>query len=199
MQADAALKERVQKIIQADTTGALQIRNLLGFLRYQVGLEAIGDKVTQPLSGLKLLPYYGCYLVKPTGVTHFDDPEHPVSLDELLAALGADVLSWDLKTECCGAGLSLSKTEVVVDLTGRLIREAVRQGADALVVACQLCQSNLDMRQAELSRAEGKAYALPIIYFTQLMGLAFGLPARTLGLNHHLVNPFPLLKEKGLV
>jgi heterodisulfide reductase subunit B len=199
MQADAALKERVQKIIQADMAGALQIRNLLGFLRYQVGLEAIGDQVTQPLSGLKLLPYYGCYLVKPTGVTHFDDPEHPVSLDELLAALGADVLSWDLKTECCGAGLSLSKTEVVVDLTGRLIREAVRQGADALVVACQLCQSNLDMRQAELSRAEGKAYALPIIYFTQLMGLAFGLPARTLGLNHHLVNPLPLLKEKGLV
>lgn len=199
MQADAALKERVQKIIQADMAGALQIRNLLGFLRYQVGLEAIGDQVTQPLSGLKLLPYYGCYLVKPTGVTHFDDPEHPVSLDELLAALGADVLSWDLKTECCGAGLSLSKTEVVVDLTGRLIREAVRQGADALVVACQLCQSNLDMRQAELSRAEGKAYALPIIYFTQLMGLAFGLPARTLGLNHHLVNPLPLLKKKGLV
>lgn len=199
MQADAALKERVQKIIQADMAGALQIRNLLGFLRYQVGLEAIGDQVTQPLSGLKLLPYYGCYLVKPTGVTHFDDPEHPVSLDELLAALGAEVLGWDLKTECCGAGLSLSKTEVVVDLTGRLIREAVRQGADALVVACQLCQSNLDMRQAELSRAEGKAYALPIIYFTQLMGLAFGLPARTLGLNHHLVNPLPLLKEKGLV
>jgi heterodisulfide reductase subunit B len=91
----------------------------------------------------------------------------------------------------------LSKTEVVVDLTGRLIREAVRQGADALVVACQLCQANLDMRQAEISRVEGKAYALPIIYFTQLMGLAFGLPARILGLNHHLVDPLPLLKEKG--
>jgi heterodisulfide reductase subunit B len=83
-------------------------------------------------------------------------------------------------------------------LTGRLVREAVRRGADALVVACQLCQSNLDLRQDEIGRAEGRAYALPIIYFTQLMGLAFGMPAAELGLNRHLVDPLPMLKEKGL-
>lgn len=196
--ADASLKARVEDVIDSAVRGQLNIQSLLGFLRYQVGLEAIRARVTRPLNRLRVLPYYGCYLVKPAGVTRFDDPEYPVSLDELLAALGAEVLDWDFKTECCGAGLALSKTETVVELTGRLVREAVRRGADALVVACQLCQSNLDLRQDETGRAEGRAYALPIVYFTQLMGLAFGMPAAELGLNRHLVDPLPMLKEKGL-
>lgn len=195
---DTSLKARVEDVIESKIRGELSIHSLLGFLRYQVGLEAIRAQVARPLHQLRVLPYYGCYLVKPGGVTRFDDPENPVSLDELLAALGAEVLDWDFKTECCGAGLALSKTETVVALTRRLVREAVRRGADALVVACQLCQSNLDLRQDEISQAEGQSYALPIVYFTQLMGLAFGMSAAELGLKHHLVNPLPMLKEKRL-
>ena len=199
IQTDPDLKEKVVEAIQADISGKLNIQNLLGFLRYEIGLDKIRQKVTQPLTGLRVLPYYGCYLVKPSRVTHYDDGELPVSLDEVLEALGVEVLDWDFKTECCGAGLSLSKTDTVVDLTRRIMREAKYKEADALVVACQLCQANLDMRQDEIGRAENASVAVPIIYFTQLMGLAFGLSATQLGLNHHLVEPMSLLKNKGFV
>ena len=113
--------------------------------------------------------------------------------------LGAEVLDWDFKTECCGAGLSLSKTDKVVELSGRLVREAAYRGADAIVVACQLCQANLDMRQGQIGKQDNQKYNLPIIYFTQLMGLAFGLAPEVLGLHHHLVDPVRLLKNKGLI
>ena len=192
-----AVKAKVESAIEAELEDRLDVYNILGFLRHGVGLEAIRENVRQSLSGLKVLTYYGCYLVKPAGVTHYDDPENPVSMDEVLETLGAEVLSWDFKTECCGASLAVSKTDTVCELTGRLIREAVWRGADALVVACQLCQANLDMRQKDIGRKDKTPYALPVIYFTQLMGLAFGITYKALGLNHHLVSPGKLLKEKG--
>ena len=133
--------------------------------------------------------------VKPQSVTSFDDPENPVSMDEILSALGAEVLDWDFKTECCGSGLALSKTEKVVELSGRLIREAVWQGADVIVVVCQLCQANLDMRQKEIGKLHGTRYRVPVVYLTQLMGLGFGIGAKSLGLNHHLVNPMGVLRR----
>ncbi len=199
MQHDPKLKEEVQGIIEAELAGKLQIHNLVDFLRSKVGLEAIAAKLKKPLAGLKVVPYYGCFMVKPRQVTKCEDPENPTALDEILKALGAEVLDWDFKTECCGAGLSLSKTEKVVELSGRLVREAVFRGADAMVVACQLCQSNLDLRQQQIGQEDQKQYDLPIVYFTQLMGLAFGLPPASLGLNHHLVDPMALLQKKGLV
>jgi heterodisulfide reductase subunit B len=138
-------------------------------------------------------------MVKPAQVARFDDPENPSSMDRILSVLGAEVLDWDFKTECCGASLSLSETEKVLELSGRLLREARWRGADAIVVACQLCQSNLDMRQEEILRREEKKQTLPVLYLSQLMGLAFGLPARELGFNSHLVDPLPALAERGLL
>ncbi len=199
MRQDPKLKAAVQDAIEAELSGKLRIHNLVDFLRDEVGLEAIAAQIEKPLAGLKVVPYYGCFMVKPRQVTGCENPENPTSLDEILAALGAEVLDWDFKTECCGAGLSLSKTEKVVELSGRLVREAAFRGADAIVVACQLCQANLDMRQAQVPREDGKRYALPILYFTELMGLAFGLAPTALGLNHHLVDPLALLKNKGLI
>lgn len=197
--ADRQLKTQVEEAIDAELNGDLNVSNLLGFLRYSVGLDTIGANVEKPLAGLKVLPYYGCYLVKPGAVTGYDDPENPVSMDQILAALGAEVLPWDFKTECCGASLAVSKTEVVRELSGRLIREATWRGADALVVACQLCQANLDLRQAEIGRSDKKKYAIPILYFTQLIGLAFGLPYKDLGLKSHIVNPKNMLASKDLL
>jgi heterodisulfide reductase subunit B len=194
---DSELSEKVEQIVGNKLSGKLSVHNLLGFLSQKVGAEALRDKVTRPLNGLKLIPYYGCYIVKPPSVTNFDDPENPTSLDEILKAAGAEVLDWDFKVECCGAGLSLSKTEKVVELTGRLIREACWRGADAIVVACQLCQANLDLRQSDVGLKDNTNYRLPIIYFTQLLGLAFGYSALDLGLNRHIVDPLAVLKEKG--
>ncbi len=191
MRQDPKLKEEVQEVIEAELSGTLQIHNLVEFLRQKVGLGAITARLQRPLAGLKVVPYYGCFMVKPGQVTGCEDTEDPTSMDEILAVLGAEVLDWDFKTECCGAGLSLSKTEKVVELSGRLVREAAFRGADAVVVACQLCQANLDMRQGQAG--------VPILYFTQLMGLAFGFAPSALGLNHHLVDPLALLEKKGLI
>jgi heterodisulfide reductase subunit B len=191
--------ETVRGIIGTNLEARFIVKNILDFFRNAVGLEILKSKIKKPLKGLKVIPYYGCYLVKPRQVTHFDDPENPTSMDEILRALGAEVLEWDFKTECCGSSLSLSKTEKVLELSARLLKEAVWKGADAVVVACQLCQSNLDMRQGEIWKAEKKNYHLPILYITQLMGLALGYSSKDLGLDHHLVDPLPILKERGLL
>ncbi len=198
-QASPETREAVQETIGAELDDSLKVLSLLGFLRYTVGLEAIGAKVQKPLKGLKVLTYYGCYLVKPASVTQYDDPENPVSMDQLLETLGAEVLPWDFKTECCGASLAVSKTDTVCELSGRIIREAVYRKADALVVACQLCQANLDMRQIQIGQLHDTPYHLPIIYFTQLMGLAFGSSYKALGLGRHLTGPKAMLKAKGVL
>ena len=198
-QSDAQTHQQVAEVIGAEPEDNMKVLSLLGFLRYTVGLEAIGTKVQKPLKGLKVLPYYGCYLVKPAAVTQYDDPENPVSMDQLLETLGAEVLSWDFKTECCGASLAVSKTDTVCELSGRIIREAAYRQADALVVACQLCQANLDMRQAQIGKKHGTKYNIPIIYFTQLMGLAFGMSYKELGMQRHLTSPRAMLKAKGVI
>ncbi|MDR3566405.1 MAG: CoB--CoM heterodisulfide reductase iron-sulfur subunit B family protein [Syntrophobacteraceae bacterium] len=192
---DPALQAKVESTIDSELRGDLKVLNTLDFFRNRVGLERIQSKVKTPLNGLKVLPYYGCYLLKPQNVTPFDDPENPVSMDEILASLGAEVLDWDFKTECCGSGLALSKTEKVVELSARLIGEAVFRSADAIVVVCQLCQANLDMRQHEIGKLHGAKYRVPIVYLTQLMGVAFGIGAKSLGLHRHLVNPQPVLRR----
>jgi heterodisulfide reductase subunit B2 len=198
-QATPETREAVQEAIEAELDDSLKVHSLLGFLRYTVGLEAISAKVQKPLQGMKVLTYYGCYLVKPASVTQYDDPEDPVSMDQLLEALGAEVLPWDFKTECCGASLAVSKSETVCELSGRIIREAAYREADALVVACQLCHANLDMRQTQIGKLHGTKYHLPIVYFTQLMGLAFDMPYKALGLGRHLTNPKEMLKSKGVL
>jgi heterodisulfide reductase subunit B len=198
-QSSSQTRRQVEAVIGADLADNLKVSSLLGFLRYQIGLDAIGARVRKPLKGLKVLPYYGCYLVKPAAVTQYDDPENPVSMDQLLDALGAEVLPWDFKTECCGASLAVSKTDTVCELTGRILREAAYRKADALVVACQLCQANLDMRQGQIGKLHGTKYEIPIIYFTQLMGLAFGMSHKDLGMQRHLTSPKAMLKSKGFI
>jgi heterodisulfide reductase subunit B2 len=196
---DQKIAETVRGIIETDLQAKFTIQNILEFFHQTVGLEVLKGKIKRPLKGLKVIPYYGCYLVKPRQVTHFDDPENPTSMDEILKALGAEVLEWDFKTECCGSSLSLSKTEKVLELSARLLKEAIWKGADAVVVACQLCQSNLDMRQGEIWKAEKKHHHLPILYITQILGLALGCSSRDLGLDHHLIDPLPILKERGFL
>ena len=195
---DQNLGRIIRETIETSLEGRLDIQNLLGFFHQAVGLTNIKARTKKPLTGLKVIPYYGCYMIKPRQVTHFDDPENPTSMDDILRALGAEVLDWDFKTECCGASLSLTKTEKVLELSGRLLKEALWKGGDLIVVACQLCQSNLDMRQVEALKKEKKNHPLPILYLTQLMGLAFGLSPQDLGLHHHLVDPRPIIKERGL-
>ncbi|HHW42750.1 MAG TPA: heterodisulfide reductase subunit B [Desulfotomaculum sp.] len=184
-------RARAEKLAGFSYTGGIQVYSFLEAVREHAGLKEIAGRVQRPLTGLKLACYYGCLLVRPPEVRPFDRAEDPQSLDEVVAALGAESVSWCYKTTCCGAGLSLTRPSVVGRLVGRLLSAAREAGAHALVTACPLCQNNLEMRRPA-------AENIPVFYFTELMGLAFGLDDARKWLKKHLVDPFALLQELSL-
>lgn len=194
---DPHMAEEVARIIKAPAPVETEVSNLLQLFVEQMGIPAIAQKVIKPLTGLKLAAYYGCLLTRPQRVTDFDASEQPVSLDQLLQALGAETVIWSHKAECCGGGYAASETDIVVDLGGQVLEAAWQAGAQAIVVACPMCQANLDTRQRAIEMNRRQKYNLPIIYFTQLMGLAFGYSPRQLGFNKQLNSAIALLKQQG--
>ena len=184
-----AMKETVDRALAAvdlKLSGTIPVRHPLDMLLNDVGLEAIRQKVARPLSGLKVAPYYGCQLVRPYAT--FDDQYNPTTMDRLLEALGATVIRYPLKTKCCGGSLTGTVPEAGTRMVYILLNEARKRGADCLATVCPLCQFNLDAYHFELTRQYGPVL-LPTVYFTQLMGLAFGLPEKELGL-HRAAIPF---------
>lgn len=159
------------------------------------GEQQIRARVTKPLQDLSVVCYYGCLLTRPPEVTGAEHPENPEFMDRVVAALGANVLDWSYKTTCCGAAHSLTRPDIVHNLSSRLINAARETGADLIVAACPLCHTNLDARQFQMGLDE----PMPVLYFTQLMALAFGLPEKATALKMNLVDPIPLLSAKGLL
>lgn len=195
----AAAKERIGKLIDASLDRLPEVVHLLQFLLEDIGLEGLAKPVVKPLNGLKLAAYYGCLITRPRKIAAFDDPEQPTSMDRILQAVGAKTVQWSHKGECCGGGFAASETGIVIDLGGQVLEAARQAGAEAIVVACPMCQANLDTRQRAIEEERKISYGLPIIYFTQLMGLAYGCPVSRLGLRRLFVSPLPLLKARGLV
>ena len=179
--------------------GDFHIKHLTDFLWEDVGEKAILEKVKKPLKGLSPVCYYGCLITRPPKVTDARDPENPESMDNLMKTLGAEVKNWSYKTDCCGGDHVLTLPRVVWKLVQKLLDMAEEAGADSIVAGCPMCQSNLDSRQKEISRETGKKYHVPVFYFTELMGLAFGDPSVEKWLSRHMVDPRPLLKKKGLI
>jgi heterodisulfide reductase subunit B len=161
-------------------SGNTPVRHPLDVLINDVGLDAVRQKVTRPLKGLKVAPYYGCQVVRPYAT--FDDQYNPTSMDRLLEALGASVVRYPLKTKCCGGSLTGTVPEAGIRMVYILHREARKRGADCLATVCPLCQFNLDAYHAQVKAEYGDSM-LPTVYFSQLMGLAFGLNPTELGLN----------------
>jgi heterodisulfide reductase subunit B len=161
-----------------------------------VGPDAVASKVTTVLPDLKAACYYGCILNRPPRLAAFDDPENPVSMDRLLAACGVDVRDFAFKTECCGAAFGVPKKEMVLRLTHKVLTMVEDCGANCVVVACPLCQQNLDLRQAQVNRAMGSSFSIPILYFSQVLGLAFGLSPEELGLDKHIVSADTLIRSR---
>jgi len=158
----------------------------------------IKNMVKRPLSGLKMVSYYGCLLVRPPKVTGAKKYENPEEMDRVLSLLGAEVIPWSYKTDCCGGSLVLTRTDIVRRLTRKLFDKALEAGAEAIAVACPLCQSNLDTRQEEISAEAGRKYELPILYITELIGLSLGHPDTGKWWKRHFVDPTKLLASKGL-
>ncbi len=135
-----------------------------------------------------MVSYYGCLLVRPPEIVQPDSLENPQTMDRLVARLGAQALDWPFKTECCGGGLAMTRTDIVLALSRRLLRMARDVGADAIAVACPVCHSNLDARQGQIKAKFSDDFHMPILYVTELMGLAFGFSPKELMLDKHLTD-----------
>jgi len=199
MAEDQEIRNQVNQLLEIDYRGEVKVRHLLEVILEDVGVEGLRLKVSKKMEGLKVASYYGCLLVRPPKVMQFDDPEQPHSMDDLLTAVGAQSIDWPYNIECCGASLSLTRTEIVLRLCRDILADAQARGADCIAVACPMCQSNLDLRQRETETAYSLRFNLPILYFTQILGLALGAGIRELGLNRHIIDPIPLLKAKALI
>ena len=193
--ANPEIRQGVREALDRDYDGSVKVRHLVEVLLDDVGLPAIAKSLKRSLNGLKVACYYGCLLVRPPGVVKFDDPENPKSLDRLVTAMGGQSLDWPCKVECCGGGLTLSRTDVVLNLTESILDMAVQSGADCIAVSCPMCQANLDLRQQDINKLAGKNYQVPIIYITQLLGLCLGISSGELGFEKLMVPATNVLKK----
>jgi heterodisulfide reductase subunit B len=199
VQNDPNLRRRIAEDIGFEYTGGIKVDNLLTTITERVGYEAAAKPVVRPLAGLRVACYYGCLLTRPPDVTGEENFEYPMNMDHLVEALGAEAVDWSYKTDCCGGSLSLSTPDIALDLSHQILENAIDVGADLIATACPLCHANLDLWQNQINEEYGGQFDIPIVYFTQLMGVAYGLDAKTLGMDKHFTDAIGLLKEAGLL
>ena len=180
------LKEEILTIIGLPYRGTVRILNVLQFIEKYIQ-NALPEKIVAPFAH-QVACYYGCLLVRPQKILKFDRLEDPQSMDKVMSVLGASPIEWAFKTECCGAGLSVSRTDLVARLSGNIVKDASDRGAEAIIVACPMCHSNLDMRRSAINRQLDTPTDIPVLYITQAIGLAIGLSPQELGLQRHFVN-----------
>ena len=186
--ADGALAGRMAGLLGRPFANTVAVRNVVDVLR-QLG-PAIRGKVVKPLAGLKVACYYGCLLVRPAAVCNFDDPEDPAAMEDVVSATGATPVRWNMRLECCGGGFSIPRTGSVIRLGRAIIADARAAGAETIVVACPMCHSNLDFRQSAMA-LRGEA-PMPVLFLSELVGLAFGLDSDRLGMGRHYVSTTPI-------
>ncbi len=179
--------QELDSILKMPFAGNIRCISVLQLLHDLSGSGKLQGMVKRPLNGKVIVPYYGCLLTRPPGTAAFDDPENPVSMDELMRAVGASVPDFPHKTECCGAAYGVTRNRIVGKLSGRILDTAIRLRADAVAVACPLCQQNLDLRQSQVNRFMGRTYDMPVVYITQLVGYALGLDSKALGIHRLFV------------
>jgi heterodisulfide reductase subunit B len=193
MREDTTRRERINTFIEAQYDGHVRVVHLLDLLRDRLGFEELRQRVTRPLEGLRLAAYYGCFLLRPADEIALDDPETPHLFEDFLAALGAEPVFYPHRGECCGSYLAVGAPEVALDASYRILQAARRSGADALVTSCPLCHYNLDHPQREMATRYPGFRPLPVLYITQVLGVALGLDPEGFGFERHAVDPLPLL------
>lgn len=188
-----ALKKQLYDVpwqVSAD----LQVHDMTRYMAADAALRLIAERVLRPLNKLKVLCYYGCQMVRPPKITGYTDFENPQTLDRIMKTLGAQVRDWSFKSTCCGASIGIGRRDIRNALTNRILDKARQAGAEAIVVSCPLCQTNLDTVQGSSPQRR-----LPVFYFTELMRLAFCEEADSAWFGTHITDPRPLLGAKGLV
>jgi heterodisulfide reductase subunit B len=180
------------------TPGSVRVRHLLDIIVNDVGYDVVAARVSRPLTGLRVAAYYGCLVVRPGYGGVFDDPEHPTTMDRLLRVLGAEVVDFPLRAQCCGGHMTQISQEVAYEMIRRLLKNAADYEADVIATVCPMCQLNLDAYQANVNQFFKTDYMIPVLYFTQLMGLAFGASPEELGIGKEFVDARPALSKIGV-
>ncbi len=199
MRENAPFTEESRKVFDSDYKGEIKVYHLLDIIANQFGLEKLANMVTRQLKGLKVACYYGCLLTRPPEYAAFDDIEQPHIMDDIVKAVGAEPVDWQGKTDCCSASLALTRLDITEVLVNNLLDLASDYEPDCFLVACPLCHSNLDLRQTDVNSRFNTNYNIPVLYFTQLIGLAMGIPAKELAIQKHLTNAMPLVESKGFL
>lgn len=184
---------------QTSFNGSIQIIDMLSFLSSQDVIEKIENLITKPLTNLKVAAYYGCMSLRPPKVTGISDSENPGIMEKVISAVGAELVEWSFGTICCGGGLSLSRTDIARKMMFRILDMAEEADVDCLVTSCPMCQANLDTRMKEISKEYSRNFNIPVLFFSELIGLALGSKKAKKWFKNHLVNPVKILKQKGLI
>lgn len=189
LQQDPDLAEHINYALEEDNlhiSGPINVRHLIEVFVEDVGFEEIKKRVSRPLKDLRVAPYYGCQLVRPKKDS--EDVENPQFFEELLSAIGADPVEYGSKTRCCGGSLIITNREAALDMVYKLLQDAANREADVIATTCPLCNVNLELYQKQVNREFGTEFSIPIMYFTQLLGLALGIASGRLGIGKELVS-----------
>lgn len=189
----------INGFIEEEYDGSVNVIHYLEVLRDRIGFARVKEAVKRPLKGIKASAYYGCMLLRPFEDIGIDNAESPTIFEDLLKALGAEPVDFANKIECCGAHLSMNNESVVTRLSGNVMTSAVGNGAELIVTSCPLCQYNLEKSQGKVAEQTPGYTGVPVVYFTQIIGLALGQPIDGLGFEKNTTDVMPLLKKKGIV
>jgi len=194
----ADMKEKVNQCLAAGglnyQPGRVRVRHILDVIYTDIGERAIRDKVVRPLTNLRVAPYYGCQVVRPD--VSFDNPEYPMKMDELFKWVGAEVVDYPVKAHCCSGHMTQISEPQAYELIRRLLDSAAEYKADLILCMCPMCQLNLDAYQSAVNKYFGTSYKIPIIFFTQLLGVAFGLEMKKLGFGKEIIAAEPVVQSK---
>ena len=185
LQQNVELRPKISQVIEMELAGRTNIVHVINALT-RAANNGLATKLKEPFRH-KVACYYGCYLTRPLSTASCKRAEDPQEMDDVMRAIGAKPIDWAFKVECCGAGLSVTRVDLVAELSGRIIDDAVQRGAEAIIVACPMCHSNLDLRRGAIQRNRRRRYSIPVLYVTQAVGLALGLDRQALGVHRHFV------------
>ncbi len=199
MRDDRVKRSAVNSFMEDDYDGSLNITHFLEVLRDTIGFEKIKGMVKKPLKGIKAAAYYGCMLLRPFEDMGIDNAEAPTIMEDMLKALGAEPVFFPNRIECCGAHLAMNNKDIVTRLSGQVLTSAVRSGAEIIVTTCPLCQYNLEESQPKVSIDAPGYKDVPVVYFTQVLGLALGQDMERLGFEKNKVDAVELFRKKGII
>jgi heterodisulfide reductase subunit B len=198
---DPEKKAKICEFLEDEYKGEIEVVHLLEIIKDDVGFDKLKEAVKKDLQGLKVVPYYGCQIIRPASVLKFDDPENPMILDDFLESLGCDVVDFPFKVECCGSYQIINPEvkDAALGCSYNILKSAIKNGAEAIALSCPVCYFNLDKKQDEIAESFGDFDRIPILYFTELLGLALEVDNKLFDFSKHAIDPRPLLIDKGFI